>query len=77
MFCLLILQNEPIHVGKKDYRCPFCQKKSGKKQHMQKHIRTHTGEKPFHCTFCHYACNALANLNTHIAKRHNETFKSV
>ena len=71
MFCLLILQNEPIYMGPRDYRCPFCPKISGTKQHMQTHIRIHTGEKPFSCKYCNYASSDKGNLNKHIVKHHN------
>ena len=69
--CLLILQNKPIYMGPRDYRCPFCPKKSGTKQHMQTHIRIHTGEKPFCCNYCNYASSDKGNLNKHIALHHN------
>ena len=32
---------EPIRIGPKEFKCPFCNKKSGTKQNMQRHIQTH------------------------------------
>ena len=74
---LLLLQNEPIFMGQRDYRCPFCPKKSGTKQHMKYHIRIHTGEKPYSCDYCTYASKTKENLTKHISTQHNESSKFV
>ena len=73
-FYLYSLQTstEPIKFGPGDYRCPYCDKKSEKKQHMQYHIRVHTGEQPFKCPYCpkkfthkHNRSQHIRNIHTH------------
>ena len=73
-FYLYSLQTstEPIKFGPGDYRCPYCHKKSEKKQHMQYHIRVHTGEQPFKCPYCpkkfthkHNRSQHIRNIHTH------------
>ena len=53
-------------MGPKDYRCPFCSKRSKKRQHMQNHIRTHTGELPFECEMCGKKFNQESNCYSHM-----------
>ena len=72
VFSFFNWQNEPIHMGHRDFRCPFCPKKSGTKQHMQYHIRTHTGEKPFKCYLCDKKFNRKESRDQHIKIIHQQ-----
>jgi len=67
---LILLQNDPIKLGKGQYGCPFCNSVKKKANEMIRHIRTHTGEKPFICNYCNHACAVKGNLTTHIKKYH-------
>ena len=68
---LIILQNDPIKLGKGQFGCPFCNREAMKKQRdMKRHIMIHTGEKPFSCDYCSYAAAEMSNLKRHITKHH-------
>ena len=58
----------PIRIGRREYACPFCPKKTIMNSHMEEHIRTHTGEKPFPCPneYCSYAAAQKSSLKKHI-----------
>ena len=62
----ILLQNEPIKYGHRDFGCPLCSKRSNTKQHMEKHILTHTGEQPFACPYCTKRFNDYSNCRRHI-----------
>ena len=39
------------HMGVKQYKCKFCDKRFSLSQYLQEHMYIHTGEKPFTCKF--------------------------
>ena len=59
------------HLGEKPYKCPYCTKGFGRKDHMENHIRVHTGEKPYGCSFCTYRAAVKSDVNMHVRRRHN------
>ena len=75
IFCkyivLIILQNEPMQLGDRQYACPYCNKIMKMKADVKRHIRTHTGEKPFACKFCPYRCIQKVQLTGHMIKNHS------
>uniref|UniRef100_A0A8C6TRG2 C2H2-type domain-containing protein n=1 Tax=Neogobius melanostomus TaxID=47308 RepID=A0A8C6TRG2_9GOBI len=60
--------------GKK-HQCPFCLKRFGTKQILQRHCRLHTGERPYSCAWCVETfiqqCHLQRHLQTH-AENHAE-----
>ena len=68
--CLLILQIEPIRLGARQYKCPFCIKIMKDQSDVKKHIRIHTGEKPFSCDYCPRTFATSSNCQSHIRKVH-------
>ena len=75
LFCLLILQIEPVRIGAGQFGCPICSKFMKNQRDMKRHIMVHTGEKPFTCIYCDFACNFQGSLNRHIKNRHNVVLK--
>ena len=69
----ILLQNEPIKYGHRDFGCPLCSKRSNTKQHMEKHILTHTGEQPFACPYCTKRFNDYSNCRRHIRQCQQST----
>ena len=69
---LIILQNDPIRLGKGQFGCPFCNRTMIHLESMKRHIMIHTGEKPFSCEFeyCAYASNQKSHLKKHMDKHH-------
>ncbi|XP_071397777.1 gastrula zinc finger protein XlCGF57.1-like [Centroberyx affinis] len=53
-------------LGKKDFSCSVCGKKSGNKEHLKIHMRVHTGEKPFDCSVCGKSFSLKGNLKIHM-----------
>ena len=39
------------HMGVRQHKCPFCEKRFSLAQYLQEHMFIHTGEKPFTCKF--------------------------
>ena len=74
IFFIIILQNDPIKLGKGLFACPFCNQTMPHLASMKRHIMTHTGEKPFSCEFCDYSCIQKTALNSHILKNHWNTY---
>ena len=77
LFCkyilvLIILQNDPIRLGRAQFGCPFCSKTMIHLVSMKRHIMIHTGEKPFSCQFeyCAYATNQKGHLQKHYMNKH-------
>ena len=69
-FCLLILQIEPVRLGARQYKCPFCNKIMKDKSDMKKHIRIHTGEKPYSCDYCPRTFASTSHCYSHIRNVH-------
>ena len=69
---LIILQNDPIRLGRAQFGCPFCSKTMIHLVSMKRHIMIHTGEKPFSCQFeyCAYATNQKGHLQKHYMNKH-------
>ena len=72
----ILLQNEPIKYGQRDFGCPLCSKRSNTKQHMEKHILTHTGEQPFACPYCTKRFNDYSNCRRHIRQCQQSSISS-
>ena len=70
IFCLLILQIDPVRIGAGQYGCPFCNKIMKNQRDMKRHIMVHTGEKPISCVYCEFTCITQGSMNRHIQNRH-------
>ena len=64
------LQIEPVRLGVRQYKCPFCDKIMKMKADVKRHIRTHTGEKPFSCDYCPMTFSHTGNCNSHVRNVH-------
>ena len=70
LFCLLILQIEPVRIGARQYACVFCNRIMKSQRDMKRHIMVHTGEKPISCDYCEFTCNSQGSMSRHIQNRH-------
>ena len=66
----IFLQIKPIHIGTRQYGCPFCAKIMKSMGDMKRHIMFHTGEKPFSCEYCPYSSSQKVHLNSHVTNNH-------
>ena len=60
------------HMGVKQHKCSFCDKRFSLSQYLQEHMYIHTGEKPFTCKFpsCGRKFRQAGKLSIH-KKEHN------
>lgn len=63
------------HLGIKQYKCQYCEKRFAVAQYLQEHLYTHTGERPFVCTFpgCNKSFRQAGKLSIHRKKHANES----
>jgi len=62
-----------VHLTGAPYRCNMCEKSSGDKGALIRHMRTHNGERPYECGECQYAFTTKANCERHLRNRHGKT----
>ena len=73
---LIILQNKPIHLGKGQFGCPYCDKIMKLSGGMKRHIRVHTGEQPYSCEYCPTRFTLKSNCLTHMRNFHPQEFQN-
>ncbi|KAG5861377.1 hypothetical protein JTB14_031059, partial [Gonioctena quinquepunctata] len=57
-----------IHtVGKKEFKCTFCDKLFQKNSHLERHVRIHTGERPYECKLCNKTFVQDGDLKRHVS----------
>ena len=60
-----------VHEGKKPFKCTICDKRFGRKSHMELHISAvHEEKKPFKCLLCNKGFTRKENLQSHISLVH-------
>ena len=64
---------ESVHLRRRQYSCPDCNKSYTTRTILNAHYRSHTGERPYLCptcerTFCRYATLAK-HKTTHVKKQ--------
>ncbi|CAH1790967.1 unnamed protein product [Owenia fusiformis] len=58
------------------FKCEYCGKEFGRRQHYTVHRRIHTGERPYSCNFCSMRFNQIGPLIKHKQRQHGIMHKS-
>lgn len=60
------------HMGIKQHKCPYCEKRFALAQYLSEHVNTHTGHRPYVCTFpgCGKCFKQAGKLSLH-KKQHS------
>ena len=59
------------------YTCRLCGYNVKFQSYMLRHIRGHLKIRPYQCKFCSYASTLVANLTSHISRRHSDVAETV
>ncbi|XP_070697529.1 zinc finger protein OZF-like [Pempheris klunzingeri] len=62
----LIRHVDETHMGERAFKCPECDKRFARRDHLGVHLRIHTGEKPHQCPFCRKLFAQSSNLKVHL-----------
>jgi uncharacterized Zn-finger protein len=54
-----------LEQDERPFKCSSCDKRFGKKEHLQRHFLVHTGEKPFRCAICQKCFARKDTLKSH------------
>ncbi|KAI3402745.2 CAS5 [Candida oxycetoniae] len=57
---------------KKKHKCPICESRFQRPEHVKRHLKSHSSDKPFHCeeANCGKCFNRKDNLKAHLKKIH-------
>jgi len=59
------MTNHLLDPTRESFKCPFCDYKSPRKGHVERHILIHSGEKPYSCSECSYKSHTKDAMTLH------------